>query len=196
VFKSALAAAALVAVALLVYGSSLRNEYHLDSVYRVELNTELDRVVPITRFFTDPATSTAISTLSAYRPLLPLSLAINRQASKSLGLVDSAGMHLGNVLLGGALAIAAYCLCLVLQCWWAVPRARGQALIVGLIILVHPVCAVPVNYVCGRDLLLALVFMTLASPSHDRDDHRPGDHPEDPAALEATSRSVADLPGP
>lgn len=153
----------IVAIAVftfLVYSNTLENGFHLDDLYRVVDNPGIQKVFPITRHFIDPSTMASIPRLTSYRPLLPLTLSLNYAvAGDSLP-----GYHLGNIGIHTLAAIVVYFLCLeLLTQSAALPhhtgRRRWLALLVAMVFAVHPVSGYPVNYICGRDLLLMQLFL-------------------------------------
>jgi len=165
--------AALILLPALVFSNSLSGEYHLDDVYRVARNPEIERVAPVWRHFADPRTSATLPSLVQYRPLLPLSLSLNRAASERLGIEPRVGFHLGNLALHVAGALLLYALFRELLAHWSRmalgPKQRARlALAAALAFAVHPVAGVSVNYVCGRDLLLMLAFLAAALLVHVR----------------------------
>ena len=154
----------------IVFSNTLENDYHLDSVYRIEQNTEIDRFWPPARFFTDRRTGSTIPQIAEYRPMMPLSHAINSEISRLVGANRLAGFHAGNILIHALSAVLAYFLFRVLLGHWggklsrstAPDRVRTVALAGALIFAVHPISGSAVNYLAARDLLL-MVFFMLAS---------------------------------
>lgn len=157
----------IVVATVAVFSNILDNEMHLDSVHRVRDNPEIERFWPPWRHFVDARTSTALSSIVVYRPMLPLSLTINVAISDGLGIDRLAGFHFGNVLIHLGTCLLLYLLFLdLLQHWsrvsWPIDRRRNVALVATLLFAVHPVAGVPVNYVCARDLLMMMFFLTAA----------------------------------
>ena len=156
----------LLAIAL-VYSNTLENAYHLDSIYRVEDNTEIEHFWPPSRFFTDVRTGSSIPQIAEYRPLMPLSHAINNEIARATGTGQLAGYHVGNILIHAGSAILVYFLAGMLIRHWpgssapgtATARVGNLAFIAALLFAVHPVSGSAVNYIAGRDLLLMLFFM-------------------------------------
>ncbi|MEM7311073.1 MAG: tetratricopeptide repeat protein [Planctomycetota bacterium] len=153
----------LVLLPALVFSNALRNDYHLDDIYRIRDNVEIERVAPVGRHFFDPRTSATLPQLVQYRPLLPLSLSLTAWAGDRLGLDRRVAHRLGNLALHVATAL--------LLAWLfgellgAAPsplreRRRDLGGLAALLFAVHPVAGVPVNYLCARDLLLMNLFLT------------------------------------
>ncbi|MDP6762994.1 MAG: tetratricopeptide repeat protein [Planctomycetota bacterium] len=156
--------AGLLLLPALVFANSLSGEYHLDDVYRIEDNPQLERVRPVWRHFTDPTTSATLPQLVQYRPLLPLSLSLNRALSDAAGIDLLVGYHLGNLALHLVAVLLLYGLFSELVAHWGAGTAsRGSAAHTAfagaLLFAVHPVAGTSVNYLCGRDLLLMLAFL-------------------------------------
>src|SRR5688572_3543069 len=53
------------------------NSFHLDDFYRVVANPGIQEVHPFWRHFVDPSTMSTLPRITAYRPLLPLTLSLN-----------------------------------------------------------------------------------------------------------------------
>ena len=78
--------AMLIVITSLVFSNTLDNSYHLDSVYRVEKNSEINVFWPPARFFTDKRTGSTIPQVAEYRPTMPLSHAVNSEIAKATGM--------------------------------------------------------------------------------------------------------------
>jgi tetratricopeptide (TPR) repeat protein len=160
--------ALLVVLPLLAFANTLQGEYHLDSIYRVAENPELEEVWPPWRHFVDPYTSATIPQLAAYRPMLPLTLSLDRAGGDALGLDARTAHHLGNVAIHVLTVLLVYSFFRELLSHWSGSGggggggvARSRAALAGALVLaVHPISGVPVNYLCGRDLSLMLLFLT------------------------------------
>jgi len=160
----------LILITSLVFSNTLDNAYHLDSIYRVENNTEINKFWPPVRFFTDARTGSSIPQIDEYRPMMPLSHAINNEIARATGTNRLAGYHVGNILIHIGSGILAYFLLGFLIKNWRPetnPNKRAvhhshQAFAAALIFAVHPISGSAVNYIAGRDLLL-MVFFLLAS---------------------------------
>ncbi len=155
----------LVILPALVFANTLHNGYHLDDVYRVLHNPEIERVWPPWRHFLDPLTGTTKPQLAAYRPLMPLSHSLDVALSKRTGVERVVIFHLGNIVLHIATALMLYLLFRELLVHWSrlpLPHQRlpDIAFSAALLFAVHPISGVPVNSIGGRDLLLMMVFLT------------------------------------
>jgi len=160
----------LIVITTLVFSNTLDNTYHLDSVFRVSDNTEINEFWPPARFFTDVRTGSTVPQIAEYRPLMPLSHSINSEIAKATGTSKLAGFHVGNIAIHIGSAILIYLLfCFLLSHWSraSVPETKSihyshQAFVAALIFAVHPIAGSAVNYIAGRDLLL-MVFFFIAS---------------------------------
>jgi tetratricopeptide (TPR) repeat protein len=159
----------LLVVPFVVFSNTLQNDYYIDSIPRVKDNTELERFWPPSRFFTDRRTGSTNPRIAEYRPMMPLSHAINTRISKFLGIDRLAGFHLGNILVHACSAILLYFIfCHLLRYWGVQPRYPGaihyshQAFAAALIFAVHPIAGAAVNYIAARDLLLMTFFFLTA----------------------------------
>jgi tetratricopeptide (TPR) repeat protein len=153
-----------------VFSNTLENDYHLDSVYRVKNNTEIDEFWPPSRFFTDIRTGSTIPQIAEYRPMMPLSHAINNEITRAIDADKLAGYHVGNIAIHIGTVILVYYLFAQLLGRWARPtgtevstlQINHAAFAAALIFAVHPISGSAVNYIAARDLLL-MVFFLLAS---------------------------------
>jgi len=156
----------LIFVTSLVFSNTLENTYHLDSVYRIQQNTEINKFWPPARFFTDVRTGSTISEIAEYRPMMPLSHAINSEIANATGTSKLAGFHVGNIVIHIGSAILAYFLFgLLISHWRGSPELElpavdysQQAFAAALIFAVHPISGSAVNYLAARDLLLMVFF--------------------------------------
>ena len=142
--------------------NSLSGDYHLDDIYRIRDNPEIERVSPIFRHFTDPATSATLPHLAQYRPLLPLTLSISAWIGDRVGTDRLAAHHVGNLVVHLATVLALFALFseLLRRAPPSVAATRGRvAFLAAMLFAVHPVAGVPVNYLCARDLLLMNLFL-------------------------------------
>ena len=163
----------LIIITSLVFSNTLENTYHLDSVYRVEKNTEINKFWPPARFFTDARTGSTIPQIAEYRPMAPLTHAVNSEIAKATGTSKLAGFHAGNIAIHIFSTILVYFLfCLLLNNWGKNPSSRtpvihyrNQAFLAALIFAVHPIAGSAVNYIAARDLLLMVFFFSLLPPS-------------------------------
>ncbi len=144
----------------LVYLNALHSRFRLDDVYRVVGNPGVENLLPIQRYFTDPSTSAFLPSLAQFRPLLPLTLSINHALTGD----SLVGYHLGNLLLVIGAGLVVYFLVRELLGQWAAERLSAYrvdfiATVVALLTVTHPVAAMLVNYISGRDLLLMQLFV-------------------------------------
>lgn len=162
--------ALLILITSIIYSNTLDNTYHLDSVYRVQNNTEIDKFWPPIRFFTDVRTGSTNPKIAEFRPLMPLSHAINSEIAQFAGIGRLAGFHIGNIAIHICSTILVYFLSCILISGWggtAGPEMetihfRHKAFVAALIFAVHPISGSAVNYIAARDLLL-MVFFFLAA---------------------------------
>jgi hypothetical protein len=149
----------LVTVVLLVFADTIHNPYHLDDFYRIVGNPELERVWPVWRHFFDPSTIATLPTIVQYRPMLPLSLSITTWASDMVGIERLVGHHLGNIAIHLVSVLLLRRLVTRIAEHLALPFAGWLGVASALLYAVHPVSAVPVTYLCARDLLLMQAFL-------------------------------------
>ena len=162
--------ALLIFITSIVFSNTLDNVHHLDSVYRVQNNTEINEFWPPARFFTDIRTGSTIPQIAEYRPTMPLSHAINSEIAKATGTSKLAGFHFGNIAIHIGSAILVYFLfCLLINNWGRVAESETkaihyshQAFAAALIFAVHPIAGSAVNYIASRDLLLMVFFFVAA----------------------------------
>jgi len=162
--------ALLIVITSLVFSNTLDNTYHLDSVYRVKNNTEINKFWPPARFFTDTRTGSTIPQIAEYRPTMPLSHAINSEIAKATGTSKLAGFHVGNIAIHIGTAILVYFLFSTLIAnWGKIERSRSLAIhhshlafAGALIFSIHPIAGSAVNYIAARDLLLMVFFFIAA----------------------------------
>lgn len=162
--------ALLIVITSLVFSNTIDNTYHLDSIFRVKNNTEINEFWPPVRFFTDIRTGSTTPQIAEYRPTMPLSHSINSEIAEATGTSKLAGFHVGNIVIHIGSAILVYFLfCLLINTWGrpAESETRAihyshQAFAAALIFAVHPIAGSAVNYIAARDLLL-MVFFLLAS---------------------------------
>ncbi|MFC1578422.1 tetratricopeptide repeat protein, partial [Thermodesulfobacteriota bacterium] len=160
----------LIVITSIVFSNTLDNSHHLDSVYRVKNNTEINKFWPPARFFTDVRIGSTNPKIAEYRPMMPLSHAINSEIARATGTSKLAGFHVGNIAIHIGSAILVYFLfCLLIGSWGRVAESETksihyshQAFAAALIFAIHPIAGSAVNYIAARDLLL-MVFFFLAS---------------------------------
>ena len=141
----------IVVVTLLAYANSLANGFHLDDHYRILDNPGIHGG-PWWRHFVDPTTSSTLPEITQYRPLLPLTLALNRALTGD----GPVGYHAGNLLLLIVAALGVFAWMRELlgaagrgdRPWAAAWVALGFAL--------HPVTGILVNYLSARDQLIMI----------------------------------------
>jgi tetratricopeptide (TPR) repeat protein len=158
----------LIVVTSLAFSNTLGNTYHLDSLYRIQQNTEIDKFWPPLRFFTDIRTGSTIPQIAEYRPMMPLSHAINSELSRVVGIDRLAGFHIGNIAIHIGSAILMYALFCLLISNWGSAATFGQnyfhyshrAFFAVQIFAIHPISGAAVNYIAARDLLLMVFFFS------------------------------------
>jgi len=160
----------LVLITSLVFSNTLENDYHLDSILRVQNNEGIERFWPPARFFTDVRSGSSSPQINTYRPMMPLSHSVNNEVARISGTSRLAGYHVGNIAIHFGSAILVYFLfCLLISRWAVLPqpgppvvRFSHMAFAAALIFAVHPISGSAVNYIAARDLLL-MVFFFMAS---------------------------------
>lgn len=148
----------LVGLVIVVYGRSLDDPFHFDDHHAIVDNVNLHDLANVPRFFVDPGTFSADSTLTMYRPLLLTTFAANHAVSG----LDGWSYHLLNVLVHAAVAV---CLFELLARWSGRPPA---ALLGAALFALHPVNSETVAYVSSRSESLAAFFVLLALVWHGR----------------------------
>lgn len=148
-------AAILLAVAL-VFANALDNGFHMDDFVRIQSNAEIRRVLPLGRHFRDPATLTSFAQLTAFRPLMPLTLSLDVAAGGDA----PASFRRTNLVLHGLSSLLVYGLAREMLAASAVASGGPiVALLVALAYAVHPVSGVVINYLSARDLALMQAFL-------------------------------------
>ena len=102
------------------------NAFHLDDFYRVAGNPGIQQVHPIWRHFFDPSTMSTLPRITAYRPLLPLTLSLNYW----WGAEQPAGYHAVNLAFHAISSVLVYVLFVQLG---RVRSAARAALAVGAV---------------------------------------------------------------
>ncbi len=156
----------LILITSLVFSNSLENAYHLDSFHRVKSNTEINKFWPPARFFTDLRTGSTVPQIAEYRPMMPLSHAVNSEIARATGTTKLKGFHIGNIAIHISTTILVYFLfCLLISNWSKTRESETQtvhyshqAFAAALIFSVHPIAGSAVNYIAARDLLLMVFF--------------------------------------
>ncbi|MBP2669404.1 MAG: hypothetical protein H6Q80_1606 [Deltaproteobacteria bacterium] len=152
------AAGLLVLLTATIFANTLPNGFHLDDFYRVVENPAIQTISPWWRHFVDVHTMATLPTITNYRPLLPLTFALNY----AIGGLNPVGYHAVNLALQAAAAVLVYLLFIALLGQGSAVRQDIQpwvALTAAAVFAVHPVSGIPVNYVSARDLLLMQVFL-------------------------------------
>jgi tetratricopeptide (TPR) repeat protein len=157
----------LVVLPALVFANTLGNDHHLDDIYRVRDNPEIERFWPPWRHFLDPLTGTTTPQLLAYRPLMPLSHSIDVALAERLGVDRKFIFHAVNVIAHLGTTVLLYLLFSQLLEHWSRhqtirERSRDVAFAAALLFAVHPVSGAAVNYIGARDLLLMMLLFTAA----------------------------------
>ncbi len=145
------------ALALLLYGNTLKNGFVNDDKPLVANNALVNDASRLGDIFTSGYWSTRQDSVpELYRPLTILSLALNRRLS---GAAPS-GFHLVNLLLHGCVSYLIFRLAL------SIGMTRAAAWAAGLLFAVHPVHTEAVAPVVGRSELLAAIFFLAALRLH------------------------------
>jgi tetratricopeptide (TPR) repeat protein len=154
--KERLCAGLLLAVAMLVYGDSLENQFTQDDELYVVHNERVSS--PSIRGLFEP-----IKVTNLFRPVTFSTFALNWAA----GGAQPFGYHLVNLLLHAAVTLLLYLLLEALL--EPRPQARTVAFVAALLFAVHPIHAEAVASVVGRSELLAGGFLLAAWLLHLRD---------------------------
>lgn len=137
-----------------LYFHTFDNSFHLDDIPRIVANPHIRNIEPISRFFTDPYSSTNNFGILEYRPLLPLSLAIHYHFFK----LWLPSYHIFNLcLLWGILISFFFISRRILP-----EKSKKMALFAVILMGIHPISSITVNYVVLRDLLLMVFFSSLS----------------------------------
>src|SRR6188768_2493397 len=102
--------AASAGLILLAAAAAFYNVFPLDDFYRVTANPGIQQVHPIWRHFVDPSTMSTLPRITAYRPLLPLTLSLNYW----WGGEQPAGYHAVNLACHAISSVLVYVLFVVL----------------------------------------------------------------------------------
>lgn len=156
--RTALALGSIALAIAVVFANSLDNGFHLDDSVRIQSNAAIRHVAPLGRHFTDPSTLTSFQQLTAFRPLVPLTLSVDVATSGD----SPASFRRTNLLIHALSSGFAYGLARELLAASGVAAGGPTiALLVTLAYAVHPVSGVVVNYLSARDLALMQLFMLL-----------------------------------
>ncbi|MEW6750768.1 MAG: tetratricopeptide repeat protein [Candidatus Latescibacterota bacterium] len=133
-----------------LYGSALDNPFHYDDRHSVQYNHHIRSLGNLPAFFTDPATFSSSASGYMYRPLLLATYAANYAVAgldvRLLRLVNL-GLHVG-------------CAGLVYLLARRLVASAGAGWAAGLLMLLHPLHAEPVNYISARsDLLVTCLYL-------------------------------------
>jgi hypothetical protein len=82
--RSAVGVALLLALTAAVYSNHFHNSFHFDDFHTVTDNVAIRSLGNIGRFFTDPATFSALPTHQVYRPVVTASLAFDYWLGRGL----------------------------------------------------------------------------------------------------------------
>jgi tetratricopeptide (TPR) repeat protein len=156
--QHAACAGLILVAAAAAFGNVFPNAFHLDDFYRVTGNPGIQQVHPIWRHFVDPSTMSTLPRITAYRPLLPLTLSLNYW----WGGEQPAGYHAVNLAFHAISSLLVYALFVPLG------RVRSAALIAALLFAVHPLSGIVVNYISARDLAMTQTFMLASLVSYTR----------------------------
>jgi protein O-mannosyl-transferase len=150
--------ALLLAVAMLVYGNTLLNNFSMDDELYIFRNSAV----------TSPSLKGLLEATKAnnvFRPVTFATFALNW----AIGSTHPFGYHLFNLLLNATVALLIY---LVLRTLLeAVPRGTTVALAAALLFAVHPIHTEAVASVAARSEVLAAVFLMAAWLLHLYDQH-------------------------
>jgi tetratricopeptide (TPR) repeat protein len=163
--QHAASACLIVLAAMAAFHNVFPNAFHLDDFYRVAGNPGIQHVHPIWRHFVDPSTMSTLPRITAFRPLLPLTLSLNYW----WGGETPAGYHAVNLAFHAVSSVLVYVLLLPLA------KRRAVALITALLFAVHPLSGIVVNYVSARDLGMAQTFLLASLVVYTRMRLRRGD---------------------
>lgn len=145
--------------ALVVYGGSVRGGRFLyDDQHLIVDNGSLADPANLVRLFHDPRTFDANVENAMFRPVLLVTLLVDRFF---FGL-DPSGYHLANVLLHALIVLLVHLVVREAGRFLEGAPARGLAAVVALVFAVHPAHGEAVLYVSARSDLLSAFFVLLA----------------------------------
>jgi tetratricopeptide (TPR) repeat protein len=150
---------------ILAWSGSLNNAFQYDDFHSIYDNfnvrlTNLDASSrsAVANYFEDPSTFSVDADKGMYRPLLVTTYALNYLSGVWLGVggYDVVGYHVVNLTL--------HLGCALLAGWLAMLLGGSQraGLLAGLLLVLHPVAAEPVNYISSRSESLSVLFYLLA----------------------------------
>lgn len=147
----------LIGLVAAVYGRSVSAPFQFDDMHAIVHNPNLRSLDQIPRFFVDPGTFSADSTLAMYRPLLLSSFAVNHAISGA----EAWSYHIANVAVHAAVAVAVF--------EWLLPWLGWPAALAGAALFAsHPIHSEAVYYVSSRSESLAALCVLLALWLHRR----------------------------
>jgi tetratricopeptide (TPR) repeat protein len=148
------ALAAVLAAALLAYGTALAGEYVFDDVHSVSANPSLHDLGNLGRYWTDPSLFSGTGA-RMYRPVLLTSFALNWALCS-----DAWSLKLGNLLLHAATAA------LLFGWLWRLSRQRVAATVAAVLFAVHPLASEAINLTSARSELLSLCGLLAGLLAH------------------------------
>lgn len=146
----------LLAVALLVYGNALRNDFTMDDGFYI-LHSEQVTHPSVRELFT------AHQYTNVFRPLTFATFAVNWKINGARPF----GYHLINLLLHAAVTLLLYLL--LLEILGRSSQAKATSLVAACLFAVHPIHTEAVTSIVGRSELLAAGFLIAAWLLHLRD---------------------------
>ena len=148
--------AAILAAVAVSYRGVVHGEFVYDDVQFVKENRVIRQVMPIKRFFTLREAYSPHGHFSVYRPLTPLSYAVELKFHG--GNVE--GFHVTNIVLHGMCAVLVF---VVLRKMFGSPLAAGLP---ALLFAVDPANTESVSYIAQRAGLLSLLFFLIGFRLH------------------------------
>ncbi|HPZ09379.1 MAG TPA: tetratricopeptide repeat protein [Candidatus Eremiobacteraeota bacterium] len=151
----------LIFMCIIVFSNTLYNSFELDDFHSIVNNPAIRHIHPLWRHFVDPSTVTILPSNITYRPLLPLSLSITYAISG----YNVSGYHIFNIIfqcLGGIFLYLFFFEILTFHKAENNISSRFIAFLGSLIFTIHPISGFCVNYICGRDNPMMVVFITIS----------------------------------
>jgi tetratricopeptide (TPR) repeat protein len=134
---------------VVLYAGTLAHPFHYDDRHSIQYNPHLRSLAKIPEYFTDLHTFSSDSRGTMFRPLVLISYALNY----ALGGQDPRGYRLVN------LGLHVFCATLLFA-WLRRALDWQSAWVGGLVFLVHPTHAEPVNYLSSRsDLMVSCAYL-------------------------------------
>jgi hypothetical protein len=138
------------ALGFCLYWSALQNPFYYDDLHSIQFNPHIRSLDNIPSFFSDPHTFSSRQAGYMFRPALLTSYALNY----AVGGQSVVGYRVVNLLLH------IVCSALVASLAFALLKNRQQSWVAGLLFLMHPTHAEPINYISSRsDLLVSFAVM-------------------------------------